>query len=134
MPQINILNIVLLLPPAPAALVLDGRAFATLSALSAAAFLLIAVAGPPGGFGDAGRAVVVPVDAGEFTGDCGRGADYKRKVVLVCSHSPTWFGSGRVHSHSHARKLCRWGGRWSCAARTYHCDGGSRGNEFNSGQ
>ena len=72
---INILNIVLLLPPAPAALVLDGRAFATLSALSAAAFLLMAVAGPPGGFGEAGRAVVVPV-VGELTGDAGRGEDW----------------------------------------------------------
>ena len=39
-----------------------GRAFATLSALSAAAFLLIAVAGPPGAFGDEGRAVVDPVE------------------------------------------------------------------------
>ena len=48
----NILNIVLLLPPAPAALVLLGRALATLSALSAAAFLLMAVAGPPGALGD----------------------------------------------------------------------------------
>jgi hypothetical protein len=70
----NILNIVLLLPPAPAALVLDGRAFATLSARSAAAFLRIAVAGPPGGLGEDGRAVVEPVD-GEFTGDEGRGED-----------------------------------------------------------
>jgi len=49
---LNILNIVLLLPPAPAALVLLGRALATLSALSAAAFLLMAVAGPPGALGD----------------------------------------------------------------------------------
>lgn len=80
---LNVLSIVLLLPPAPAALVLDGRALATLSARSAAAFLLIAVAGPPGGFGDAGRAVVVPVDACEFTGDCGRGADYRHDLVLV---------------------------------------------------
>jgi hypothetical protein len=70
----NILNIVLLLPPAPAARVLDGLAFATLSALSAAAFLLIAVAGPPGGLGDAGRAVVEPVE-GELTGEDGRGED-----------------------------------------------------------
>lgn len=37
------------LPPAPAALVLVGLALATLSARSAAAFLLIAVLGPPGG-------------------------------------------------------------------------------------
>ena len=71
----HVLNIVLLLPPAPAALVLDGRAFATLSALSAAAFLLIAVAGPPGGFGDDGLAVVEPVEGGELTGEEGRGED-----------------------------------------------------------
>ena len=69
-----VLSMVLLLPPAPAALVLDGRAFATLSARSAAAFLLIAVAGPPGGFGDEGLAVVDPVD-GELTGEDGRGED-----------------------------------------------------------
>lgn len=53
---------------------LEGLAFAALSALSAAAFLLIAVAGPPGGLGEAGRAVVVPVE-GEFTGEDGRGED-----------------------------------------------------------
>lgn len=70
----NVLNIVLLLPPAPAALVLAGLAFATLSALSAAAFLLIAVAGPPGGLGEEGRAVVEPV-VGELTGEEGRGED-----------------------------------------------------------
>lgn len=68
---------VLLLPPAPAALVLAGRALATLSARSAAAFRLIAVAGPPGGLGDAGRAVEDPVEVAEFTGDDGRGADYR---------------------------------------------------------
>ena len=71
---VHILNIVLLLPPAPAARVLDGRAFATLSALSAAAFLLMAVAGPPGGLGEDGRAVVDPVE-GELTGEEGRGED-----------------------------------------------------------
>jgi hypothetical protein len=71
---VHILNIVLLLPPAPAARVLDGRAFATLSALSAAAFRLIAVAGPPGGLGEDGRAVVDPVE-GELTGEEGRGED-----------------------------------------------------------
>lgn len=64
----------LLLPPAPAALVLDGRALATLSARSAAAFLRIAVAGPPGGLGEDGLAVVDPVE-GELTGDEGRGED-----------------------------------------------------------
>lgn len=72
--MIILLNIVLLLPPAPAARVLAGRALATLSARSAAAFLRIAVAGPPGGFGDAGRAVVEPV-VGLFTGEVGRGED-----------------------------------------------------------
>lgn len=68
---------VLLLPPAPAALVLLGLTLATLSALSAAAFLLIAVAGPPGAFGDDGRAVVEPVlgEPGELMGDWGRGDD-----------------------------------------------------------
>jgi len=60
---------VLLLPPAPAARVLDGRVLATLSALSAAAFLRIAVAGPPGGFGEIGRAVVVADDDGVLRGD-----------------------------------------------------------------
>lgn len=72
----HILSMVLLLPPAPAALVLLGRTFATLSALSAAAFLLIAVAGPPGGLGDEGRAVDEPVDGGELTGEEGRGEDW----------------------------------------------------------
>lgn len=67
----------LLLPPAPAALVLAGLAFATLSALSAAAFLLIAVAGPPGALGEDGRAVVEPVEGAEFTGEDGRGEDYR---------------------------------------------------------
>jgi len=47
---------VLVLPPAPAALVLAGLALATLSCLSAAALLLIMVLGPPGGVGDVGRA------------------------------------------------------------------------------
>ena len=58
----NVLSIVLLLPPAPAARVLVGRALATLSALSAAAFLRMAVFGPPGGVGEAGRPVLAPTD------------------------------------------------------------------------
>ena len=70
----NLLNIVLELPPAPAARVLLGLWFAVFSARSAAAFLRITVAGPPGGFGDAGRAVVEP-DAALLTGDVGRGED-----------------------------------------------------------
>lgn len=104
----------LLLPPAPAALVLEGRVLATLSALSAAAFLLIAVAGPPGGFGDAGRAVVVPVVACEFTGDCGRGDDCRRIIVLVfvgCS----WF------PHS-ARMRVPFPRRGFCSPCTYHLE------------
>ena len=72
----------LLLPPAPAALVLAGRVLATLSARSAAAFLLIAVAGPPGGFGEAGRAVDEPVDGGELTGEDGRGEGYEAGQLM----------------------------------------------------
>lgn len=68
-------SIVELLPPAPAARVLDGRAFATLSARSAAALRRMAVAGPPGGFGEDGRAVVEPVDGALLTGEDGRGED-----------------------------------------------------------
>ena len=66
---------VLLLPPAPAALVLAGRALATLSARSAAAFRRMAVAGPPGALREDGRAVEEPVVGGELTGEEGRGAD-----------------------------------------------------------
>lgn len=50
----NVLNIVLELPPAPAALVLAGRAFAACAALSAAFRRRMAVLGPPGGVGDEG--------------------------------------------------------------------------------
>ena len=82
----------LLLPPAPAALVLLGRAFATLSALSAAAFLLIAVAGPPGALGDDGLAVVEPVEAepGAFVGDEGRGEDCRRGVSVNVLPGRSW--------------------------------------------
>lgn len=76
---------VLLLPPAPAALVLEGRALATLSARSAAALRRIAVAGPPGALGDEGRAVVVPVEGDELTGDEGRGEDWTRKCQCLFS-------------------------------------------------
>jgi hypothetical protein len=74
-PRVHLLSIVLELPPAPAALVLLGRRFAVFSARSAAAFLRITVAGPPGGFGDAGRAVVEPEEA--VAGEVARGADYR---------------------------------------------------------
>jgi hypothetical protein len=77
---------VLELPPAPAALVLLGRWFAVFSARSAAAFLRITVAGPPGGLGEAGRAVDEP--EGVLTGEVGRGEDYHTK--LAC------FGQVRV--------------------------------------
>ncbi len=75
----DLLSIVLELPPAPAALVLLGRWLETFSARSAAAFLRITVAGPPGGLGDAGRAVVEP-DAALLTGEVGRGADCGQRV------------------------------------------------------
>jgi hypothetical protein len=51
---------VLLLPPAPAALVDAGRAFATRSFWSAAARRRIAVLGPPGGVGLDGRPLAEP--------------------------------------------------------------------------
>lgn len=66
------LNIVLLLPPAPAALVLVGRAFAAFSARSAAAFLRIAVLGPPGG--ERLREVTEETEEGDV-GEEGRGDD-----------------------------------------------------------
>ena len=97
---------VLLLPPAPAALVLLGRAFATLSALSAAAFLLIAVAGPPGAFGDDGRAVVLPVDGepGVLTGDDARGEDCEEWSISLVLESAKTRNDGKEHAISlHAR-------------------------------
>lgn len=71
----NVLNIVLVLPPAPAARVLAGRAFATLSCLSAAARLLRIVLGPPGGVGEVGRAPLPVPEAGRLTGELDRGVD-----------------------------------------------------------
>lgn len=70
---IDVRSMVLELPPAPAALVLVGLAFATLSALSAAAFLLIAVFGPPGG--DKFRPLLTPAEAGGEIGEDGLGED-----------------------------------------------------------
>jgi hypothetical protein len=49
------LNIVPLLPPAPAALVLVGRRLLIFSLRSAAALRRSAVLGPPGGVGELGR-------------------------------------------------------------------------------
>lgn len=76
---------VLLEPPAPADLVLVGRAFAIFSFWSAAARLRIAVRGPPGGVGEEGRPTLAPLAAaGALTGEEGRGEDYGRSVA--------WFG------------------------------------------
>ena len=69
----DIRNMVLELPPAPADLVLVGLAFATLSALSAAAFLRMAVLGPPGG--DKFRPLLTPAEAGGEVGEDWRGED-----------------------------------------------------------
>jgi hypothetical protein len=71
---------VLLLPPAPAALVLLGRALAIFSFWSAAALRRMAVRAPPGGRGDEGRPVLAPVAAAELTGDEARGED----MVNMC--------------------------------------------------
>ncbi len=71
--KVHILSMVLELPPAPAALVLVGLAFATLSALSCAAFLLIAVLGPPGG--ERFLPLLTPAEAGGEVGEDGPGDD-----------------------------------------------------------
>lgn len=92
----HVLNIVLLEPPAPAALVLLGRAFALFSFRSAAARLLMAVAGPPGGFGDDGRAEEAPELGALFTGEFGRGADYSFALVLALSSSWVEYESARM--------------------------------------
>ena len=102
------LSIVLLLPPAPAARVLDGRWFAAFSARSAAAFLRIAVRGPPGAAGDEGRAVVEPVEGelGPFPGDDGRGED-----------CPGWLAIASVQRNSRISRD---------SSMPYHCDYASR--------
>ena len=69
----DIRNMVLELPPAPADLVLVGLALATLSARSAAAFLLIAVFGPPGG--DRFRPLVTVPEVDGDVGEEARGDD-----------------------------------------------------------
>ena len=73
------LSIVELLPPTPAALVLFGRTFSFFSFRSAAAFLLIAVAGPPGTLAVDGRAVEEPEEP-SLTGEVGRGDDWLSEV------------------------------------------------------
>ena len=71
---IRVRNIVLELPPAPAALVLVGLAFVILSALSTAAFLLMAVLGPPS---DGYCPLLTPAEAGGDEGEDARGEDWK---------------------------------------------------------
>ena len=67
---------VLLLPPAPAALVLLGLTLAIFSFWSAAARRRMAVRGPPGGVGDEGRATLpVAAPTGVPTGEEARGED-----------------------------------------------------------
>lgn len=67
---------VLLEPPAPADLVLVGLALAIFSFWSAAARRRMAVRGPPGGVGEAGRPMLAPLAAAPGAGDEGRGEDY----------------------------------------------------------
>jgi len=68
--EYHIRSIVLVLPPAPAARVLAGRAFATLSCLSAAARLRRSVRGPPGGVGELGREAPEAAAAESAGEDC----------------------------------------------------------------
>jgi hypothetical protein len=110
---------VLLLPPAPAALVLLGRTFATFSFWSAAALLRIAVFGPPGGVGDEGRpAFWLIAPPGEFTGDDARGEDCD-DIIVSHEHeqrSRGWLKESRV-SNRHYRQM-------SAGTRldpSYHC-------------
>lgn len=72
---------VLLLPPAPAALVDAGRAFATRSFWSAAARLRMAVLGPPGGVGLDGRPLAAPTPG--LTGDDAPGEDIEEDWNMV---------------------------------------------------
>lgn len=97
---------VLLLPPAPAALVDAGRAFATRSFWSAAARLRMAVLGPPGGVGLDGRPLAAPTPG--LTGDDAPGEDLN------------WFVRIGFQFESRNGRLCLWacrlrGGVWeSC--------------------
>lgn len=131
---VNLLSMVLLLPPAPAALVLVGLAFATLSALSAAAFLRIAVFAPPGG--DDGRAVLEPTEGGGLTGEFGRGDDWRAHRGQRCSRRS--FNSDIVALNLQVR-IARtgWGFVQGIADRlwvskSYHYEGGLYDGSCNS--
>lgn len=81
---VAILSMVLLEPPAPADLVLVGRALAIFSFWSAAARRRMAVRGPPGGVGDEGRPMLAPLAAaGELAGEEARGEDYSIRLMSV---------------------------------------------------
>jgi hypothetical protein len=84
-----ILNMVLVLPPAPAARVLLGRAFAIFSFWSAAARRRMAILAPPGAPGEDGRVICAPVPAaaGALRGEEGGGDDCdaaRRCIVSKC--------------------------------------------------
>jgi hypothetical protein len=96
------LSIVPELPPAPAARVLDGRAFLTDSLWSAAARRRMADRGPPGG--EPARATEVPLDLAaapaesgpdsgpEVKGEAGRGEDLS--LVSMSCHTQSIFLPG----------------------------------------
>lgn len=88
----------LVLPPAPAALVLLGRAFAIFSFWSAAALRRMAVRAPPGAEGDEGRPMLAPVAAGELTGDDARGEDCweDQRVLVSNAVLPSYAYSGEL--------------------------------------
>jgi hypothetical protein len=91
---------VLLLPPAPAARVLLGRADAVFSARSAAALRRCTTAAPPGGFGD--WAVEAPVDTPAEGPEDGGGEDWMGVWVstgnwLLLEHRPGRVGAATYH-------------------------------------
>lgn len=75
---------VLLEPPAPADLVLEGRALAIFSFWSAAARRRMAVRAPPGGVGEEARPMLAPLAAPALAGEEGRGEDYFRTRHNTC--------------------------------------------------
>jgi hypothetical protein len=81
---------VLLDPPAPADRVLVGRALAIFSFWSAAARLRMAVRGPPGGVGEAGRPMLAPLAAPALAGDEGRGEDCEAVALVSGSKNTGW--------------------------------------------
>lgn len=98
----NILSMVLVEPPAPADLVLVGRALAIFSFWSAAARRRIAVRGPPGGVGDDGRPMLAPLAAP--VGEEARGEDCRHPIIVSQlvknnTHSPLAQMGGHRRRH-----------------------------------